>query len=509
MAANVTLSPLGQFLRSPSQWSVDSSPITALVAGLAVVLTSAFFLRLSKSDKVYDLGGIPVLTAWNFFKKRFDFFQAHFKKSNGKMFRFRHRVVAVAGEQGRKAFLNDQSLDMTQGYKILFGGVPRLEDINIQTRTGEPDSRAFVNRLLSLLRKERVADVLPVLLDDVHNRMLDWGTMGRINPFKEVYDLVFQMTVRMATCRELAEDKQAIEELRRHYFNIEQSTTPVAVLLPWFPGQARKTREKATLGLYLLIRKFVTMRRKAKVPSSDPIDVFMENGDSDEVIISTVMGIMFAGVVNTGVTACWALLKLATNPKWKERAIEEYTALVTKHSNTLSTEPLHKRLASIPLNAWEDELPSVDLVIRETLRFTVSGSLLRRNVQKDIVVDGVTIKRGDFMAYPTFEAHMNPDIYSNPESFDPDRYLEGRGEDKKELFAYVAWGAGRHPCAGMKIAKLEIKLVLALVLLGYKYDLVNEAGKYPDILPEPDRNDLVLGMPLGEPCYLKFERVKE
>jgi len=98
---------------------------------------------------------------------------------------------------------------------------------------------------------------------------------------------------------------------------------------------------------------------------------------------------------------------------------------------------------SIPLNAWEDELPYVDLVIRETLRFTISRALLRRNVQKDIVVDDVTIKRGDFLALPTFEPRMNPgDIYSNPTLFDPDRYLEGREEDNKEMFAYVGWGAG-------------------------------------------------------------------
>jgi hypothetical protein len=42
----------------------------------------------------------------------------------------------------------------------------------------------------------------------------------------------------------------------------------------------------------------------------------------------------------------------------------------------------------------------------------------------------------------------------------------------------------------MKIAKLEIKLVLALMLLGYNYELVNESGKYPDISPEIDPNDL-------------------
>ena len=44
----------------------------------------------------------------------------------------------------------------------------------------------------------------------------------------------------------------------------------------------------------------------------------------------------------------------------------------------------------------------------------------------------------------------------------------------------------------MKIAKLEMKLILALMLLNYNYDLVNESGKYPDILPEPDRNDTTM-----------------
>jgi hypothetical protein len=98
--------------------------------------------------------------------------------------------------------------------------------------------------------------------------------------------LVFQMTVRMATCRELAEDKQAIEDVRRHYFDMERSSTPVSILLPWFPGPARKVKKKATLELYFLIKKYVTMRRETQIPSSDPIDLLIANGDSDEVIVS-------------------------------------------------------------------------------------------------------------------------------------------------------------------------------------------------------------------------------
>jgi len=42
----------------------------------------------------------------------------------------------------------------------------------------------------------------------------------------------------------------------------------------------------------------------------------------------------------------------------------------------------------------------------------------------------------------------------------------------------------------MKIAKLEIKIILAMVLLGYQYDVVDETGVKTDYLPKPDYNDL-------------------
>ena len=94
------------------------------------------------------------------------------------------------------------------------------------------------------------------------------------------------MTVRMATCRELAEDKQAVQDMRKHYFDMEQGVTPVSVLLPWFPGPAKKLKTKATRELYFLIKKYVTMRRETKIPSSESIDFLIANGDSDEAITS-------------------------------------------------------------------------------------------------------------------------------------------------------------------------------------------------------------------------------
>ena len=138
---------------------------------------------------------------------------------------------------------------------------------------------------------------------------------------------------------------------------------------------------------------------------------------------------------------------------------------------------------------------------------TVSFAALRRNVGKELEVEGVVIKRRDFLLYSLGRTHMDPEIYPEPSKFDPDRYLEGREEDRKQTYDYLGWGAGtypkaleeslflylnlgRHACVGVKMAKLQMKLVLALMLLGYEYELVGSSGKYPASFPQPDRNDI-------------------
>jgi len=64
-------------------------------------------------------------------------------------------------------------------------------------------------------------------------------------------------------------------------------------------------------------------------------------------------------------------------------------------------------------------------------------------MHKDITVDGITVNRGDFLTYQVADAHMDPNIYTEPTKFDPSRYLEGREEDRKETFAYIGWGVGK------------------------------------------------------------------
>ncbi|KAF8069216.1 cytochrome P450 [Lyophyllum atratum] len=495
-----------------SELPPPSSTAFTLLAGFAIAAFAVAALHHStRSKEDIDLGGLSILTAWPFFKRRYDFMLSNFKAGR-KKFRFnvlQHRVIAVSGEASRQVFFNELSLDLPEGYRILKGGAPQMRDIHVE----EPDMKdlsAFNKQLISLLRKERVDELLPTLFDDVHQRMKAWGKAGTLNPFKEIYELVFQMNVRLATCRELSEDKAAITKLGQHYWELEKSATPFALLLPWFPSRAKKAQQEATLQLYLLVAGFVEARRKATPPNSDAIDVLIAAGDSTESIVGFVLGVVFSGFINTGMNTCWNLLYLGMNAEWKKKVAAEVQTLIANHTNTLSTEPLHKRLSSIPMQAWEDEMPAMDAVIRETLRLIAgSGIFLRRNLIKDFDVDGVKIKKGDFLAYVAADVHLNPEVYPDPLAFDPGRYDEGRAEDKKVSFGFLGWGAGRHPCNGMRVAKLEMKLVLGLIFAGYDFEIIDSAGNFPSALPQPDRNDYQQARPIGEPCFVKFRRIVE
>jgi hypothetical protein len=48
---------------------------------------------------------------------------------------------------------------------------------------------------------------------------------------------------------------------------------------------------------------------------------------------------------------------------------------------------------------------------------------------------------------------------------------------------------GRHPCAGMKMAKLELKMIVAMFVVGYEYDVVDSEGRISTKVPVPNYNE--------------------
>jgi len=109
------------------------------------------------------------------------------------------------------------------------------------------------------------------------------------------------MTVRMASCRELAMNIPVVDKLQQDYWMLEKSATPTALLLPWFPSTSKKNKEIATKRMFTTLHDYVELRKKVDVPTLDAIDILLGKGMSSNDTVAVILSIIYAGVINTGI----------------------------------------------------------------------------------------------------------------------------------------------------------------------------------------------------------------
>ncbi|KAI9089392.1 cytochrome P450 [Phlyctochytrium arcticum] len=481
-------------------------------AGLAILAA----VQIQQKSGPPKVSGYPFVGSTDFFSRRYDFLTENAAKF-GSIFEFnllQHRVFCLTGTENRLSFFNNHAqLNFQEGYKVLFGGVPIVE----QKFTDEKVEHMshFNKRLTALVgKKERMAGGLPVLIQDVQRMMAAWGDSGVIDPFVDVYKLVFHLTSRMIACHEIVEDEAKLQRLTELYWDLEGGSAVLPVLFPWFPSPAKKRHEAASREMFTDIITIVEQRRASeRKDHDDALQFLIDSGDSNMDIVQFIMGGLFAGIINTGINSAWLLLQMAHKPIWRERIEQELRQLITKFNhNDDASHPIgnmHEELGRLPLDAWENHMPVLEKCLREVLRMTVSGGALRRVMRPGYVVEGYEIPVGSFITVSLGGAHLSEKTFKNPYEFDPERFDEPRAEDKNgEAFSFLGWGAGRHPCLGIRFAKLEMKIICAMALATYSFATSDAQGnlKPMNTLPQPNRNNIHTQKPV-KPVYLRYTRV--
>ncbi|KAG9073718.1 hypothetical protein FS749_014743, partial [Ceratobasidium sp. UAMH 11750] len=391
--------------------------------------------------------GWPLLGHWAFFTKRHDFILGGFQQLRGQpMFGFsilKNNVVALKGEEARKAFFDCRDLDLNEGYRLLLGGNPKVKDI-VKVPVNEDGNQqlsSYLQRLYPLLRTERLATLAPQLMADLERGMVKWGDEGKFDPFDTIYSTIFQLTTRFVSCREIADSIEGCKRLEKLFRRVEKGWTPASILLPWMPSFARVRKTVATGQIYFWFDGIIKARQQENRREEDALQTLLDLGDSTAGAIEFILHTLFAGILNTGLMGAWLFIYLDQAPEWRANVIEELKVLLDEHA------PLSggytsaaERFSCIPLNAWETQMPVFDLCLRETIRMVMSGAALRRVVHGDLKVEGKTI----------------------PNGFNPDRFEQG--QDKAQAHAFLGWGVGRHPCPGRRFAQYEIKASYAMFL---------------------------------------------
>jgi sterol 14-demethylase len=206
----------------------------------------------------------------------------------------------------------------------------------------------------------------------------------------------------------------------------------------------------------------------------------------------------------------WLPVYWSQYPEWKIKVREEVDATVAKHRSSPSQSSIDV-LNSLSLEDWEAEFPIIDLSLRESIRLGLTGTDFRKNTgDKDIQIgkSGEVIPEGMYAVFLIDNIHLDPDIYRDPLIFDPSRYFDDRAEDKKLPHSFVGWGSGRHPCLGMRFAKLEAIIIGAYLAAMFDYELSDKDGRQLTQPPPPiDRNRNQVQKP-AESIYVRYKARK-
>jgi unspecific monooxygenase len=221
---------------------------------------------------------------------------------------------------------------------------------------------------------------------------------------------------------------------------------------PW--GNFLRQREEIDKLLYAEIQQ---RRDHPDSSRGDILSLMMsardENGEamSDVELRDELMTLLVAGHETTASALTWALYWIHHLPTVRAKLLTELDSFDGADLNEIT------------------RLPYLTAVCQETLRIYPIGMItIPRIVKSPIEIMGYQFAPGTMLVGCIYLIHRRPDLYPQPEQFQPERFLERQ----YSLYEYLPFGGSNRRCLGMAFALFEMKLVLATVLSEMNLKLV-------------------------------------
>ncbi len=399
---------------------------------------------------------------------------------------FHQEMVLMTGPEANEAFFRapDEQLDQSAAYKIMtpiFG-----KGVVFDAPQHKKDQQ--LKMLMPVLRDKPMRTYAQVIAGEVEEMTKDWGDQGEIDLLAFMKQLTIYTSSHCLLGHEFRYELN--EEFSRIYHDLEKGINPLAFVFPYLPLPVFRRRDKARVRIEELVTEIIAKREKKSEKSEDAfqmlIDARYDDGSSLSAheITGMLVGAIFAGHHTTAGTAAWVLIELSKRPDILKSVIGELDDLFGADGE-VTFQDLRKA------NKLEN-------VIKETLRLHPPLIFLIRKVIKDLHFKGYVIKAGKYVCTSPRVSHRIPEIFPNPEIFDPDRYTPERQEDKIP-FSWIAFGGGRHKCSGNAFAMLQIKAIFSFLLRKYTFELVSSPDAYQD-----DFEQMVVQP--KEPCLVRYKK---
>ncbi|KAK3231289.1 hypothetical protein Dsin_003170 [Dipteronia sinensis] len=175
---------------------------------------------------------------------------------------------------------------------------------------------------------------------------------------------------------------------------------------------------------------------------------------TNDLIKGIIQVMLLAGTYSTVTTMDWVVSRLISHPDVLKNARDE----IDNHVGS-------SRLMN---NTDLAKLPYLHCVITETLRLSQSGIVELRESSEDCTVGEYHIPRGTQLLVDGRHMHRDPELWTEPERFKPERFLES--EEEKGMFKFIIFGIGRRICPGEDLAMRIMALSLGTLIQCFDWE---------------------------------------
>ncbi|PBC54207.1 cytochrome P450 [Rhodococcus sp. ACPA1] len=399
------------------------------------------------------------------------------------------KVVLLSGGEANEFFFRstDEDLDQQAAYpfmKPIFGeGV--VFDASPERRKEMLHNQA--------LRGEQMKGHAATIAHEVDRMVAQWGDEGEIDLLEFFAELTIYTSSACLIGKKFRE--QLDGRFAHLYHELEQGTDPIAYVDAYAPIESFRRRDEARVQLVALVQEIMNGRIENPPQGKedrDMLDVLVSIKDEDgnerftaDEITGMFISMMFAGHHTTSGTAAWTLIELLRHPDYAKQVVAELDDLYSDGSD-------------ISFGALR-QIPKLEAVLKETLRLHPPLIILLRVARGEFEVGGYRIAENDLVAATPAISNRIAEDFPNPDTFDPERYIDPNQEDIVNRWTWIPFGAGRHRCVGAAFALMQLKAIFSILLQDWEFEMAQPSDTYRN-----DHSKMVVQ--LQQPCTVRYRK---
>jgi sterol 14-demethylase len=398
------------------------------------------------------------------------------------------RMAVLIGLEAQRFFFTqvDKILSLPEVYRFvipMFGEVLNAaEDSNIRHR--------HLALLHSAFHPKQMQAHVGAMVDETQSWLDQLGDRGEA----ELDDSFSTLAMRIAARALMGEEiRRSLDRFIPLFFDLARGMD--FVLPPNLPLPRFRRRDRARVQLRELVAPIVMQRRNSTTPHNDFLQVLVDgayldpatpNDEARETIIGLALMTVFTAYIATAAQTCWSVIQLLQHPAYLAAVAAERLAV-------FGEQPV------LTINADSlNDLKKLDRALKESQRMHPVMTHYARYNTLGYQFEGYDIPKGWMTVVCPAVSHRNPDVFLNPDVYDPDRFAPHRQEDKRHPYALIGFGAGLYRCPGAAFGVNEMKTIISLLL--HRYDI--------RLLEAPTKLNFDMGVVKPAPCRFAYQRRK-